>query len=132
MSLEQVLTVAKSKSDWYKQGVNYWVNTEATIDGVLGGFGKISAIDIKGSQDFIRALPKIELKGNCADCGGGVGRISQDLLCPIFKSVDLIDPTPHYIEAAKKNLADVETMGRFYQLGLEQWYVYHFYYHCYI
>jgi protein N-terminal methyltransferase len=122
-SLEEMwsteITTEESRETWYKQGVDYWTKTEATVDGVLGGFGSISDIDIRGSREFIKALPKINYKGNVADCGAGIGRTTKQLLCPLFKSVDLIDPTPPYIVAAKENLKDTATMGRFFQLGLE-------------
>lgn len=116
------ITTDESRENWYKQGVDYWTKTEATVDGVLGGFGSISDIDIRGSREFIKALPKINFKGKVADCGAGIGRTTKQLLCPMFQSVDLIDPTPPYIVAAKENLKDTPTMGRFFQLGLEQFY----------
>lgn len=116
------ITTTESRQEWYKQGVEYWTKTDATVDGVLGGFGSISDIDIRGSREFLKALPKLNFKGNVADCGAGIGRTTKQLLCPLFKSVDLIDPTPPYIVAAKENLKDTPTMGRFFQLGLEDFY----------
>ncbi len=67
-----------------------------------------AAADVKGSAEFIRslnvrahvaptrlsdALPltlsQIPM-GYAADCGAGIGRVSRELLCPLFQSVDLV------------------------------------------
>jgi hypothetical protein len=43
----------------YKQAADYWSNVDPTVDGMLGGFGKISQIDIEGSSKFLKALFKV-------------------------------------------------------------------------
>jgi len=43
----------------YKQAADYWSNVDPTIDGMLGGFGKISMIDIEGSSKFLKVLFKV-------------------------------------------------------------------------
>ena len=45
----------------YKQAADYWSNVDPTVDGMLGGFGKISQIDIEGSSKFLKALFKVLL-----------------------------------------------------------------------
>ena len=44
----------------YKKAADYWSGVDPTIDGMLGGFGKISQIDIEGSSKFLKALFKVE------------------------------------------------------------------------
>ncbi|KAG2301872.1 hypothetical protein Bca52824_030523 [Brassica carinata] len=40
------------KTQWYREGVSYWEGVEASVDGVLGGYGHVNDADIKGfSQD---------------------------------------------------------------------------------
>jgi len=113
---------AEKKDTWYKKGVNYWMGVDASVDGVLGGFGHISATDIKGSKDFLFNLNRINFTdGNAAECGGGIGRCSKDLLLPLFKSVDLIEPCEKFVDKAKVLLGDHPKMGQFLQLGLEGW-----------
>ena len=73
---------------WYKQGDAYWKDTEATLDGVLGGFAHISPIDIRGSKQFLKEIKCT--KGVAVDCGAGIGRVAKELLCPIFKKVDVL------------------------------------------
>lgn len=42
--------------EFYTAAVKYWEHVPPTIDGMLGGFGFISQIDIKGSTKFLKAL----------------------------------------------------------------------------
>lgn len=51
---------------WYKKAVSYWDQQEASYDGVLGGFGHVSDIDIRDSKQVLlkvrtarRACPQI-------------------------------------------------------------------------
>ncbi|KAL0793121.1 hypothetical protein Bca101_064498 [Brassica carinata] len=36
------------KTQWYREGVSYWEGVEASVDGVLGGYGHVNDADIKG------------------------------------------------------------------------------------
>lgn len=38
---------------WYGKAVNYWGQIDATVDGVLGGFGHVTGVDLKESQQFL-------------------------------------------------------------------------------
>ncbi len=119
-------SVQEKKHEWYKKGVDYWSSVEPTTQGVLGGFGRISDIDVRGSKAFLQSLGIVNFQGNAADCGAGIGRTSKSLLCPLFKSVDMIEPTPSFVKKAREDLAGIKTMNRFYQVGLEGWkYVIH-------
>ncbi|KAK8618229.1 hypothetical protein V6N13_132229 [Hibiscus sabdariffa] len=44
------------KTQWYREGVAYWEGVEASVDGVLGGFGQVNDADIKGSEAFLNSL----------------------------------------------------------------------------
>ncbi|KAK6263591.1 hypothetical protein QUC31_011682 [Theobroma cacao] len=44
------------KTQWYREGVAYWEGVEASVDGVLGGFGQVNEADIKGSEVFLNTL----------------------------------------------------------------------------
>lgn len=104
----------KSEDDvvWYDSAVKYWDNQAATDDGVLGGYGFVSDVDIRDSKKFLlKAMgPYIERckdqgrKLVAVDCGAGVGRISYCLLLHIFDEVDLLEPSKHLLEAARHRL----------------------------
>ena len=46
----QEVATPSAKDCWYTKGVDYWSKVEATVDGVLGGFGTISPNDLKHSK----------------------------------------------------------------------------------
>ena len=64
-----------------------------------------------------------------ADCGAGVGRVSQNLLLHHFQEVDVVEPSHHYIESACKALNGSSAQSwpsqhkavNFYKVGLENW-----------
>ena len=62
----------------------------SSYDGVLGGYGNLSQIDIDFSAKFLsevtKSLPKLVL-GTVLDCGAGIGRITKELLSAHFKHV---------------------------------------------
>jgi len=54
------------REQWYKKGVDYWMNVDATVDGVLGGFGRVSDTDVKGSKEFFTLLNRVNYDGAAA------------------------------------------------------------------
>lgn len=44
------------RKEFYEDAVKYWDEIPATVDGMLGGFGYISHIDIMGSKKFLKKL----------------------------------------------------------------------------
>ncbi|KAB1222893.1 Alpha N-terminal protein methyltransferase 1 [Morella rubra] len=107
------------KTDWYCQGVGYWQGVEASVDGVLGGYGHVNELDVQGSEAFLKTLlcERFPNSGtDChlvvLDCGSGIGRVSKNLLLRYFNEVrspemqvDLLEPVSHFIEVARENLA---------------------------
>ena len=57
---------------------------------MLGGFGHLSKKDTNYSLKFMLGLfqqrPKL-IRDSVIDCGAGIGRISKNLLCQVFKIV---------------------------------------------
>lgn len=120
---------------WYEAAVQYWDNQAPTDDGVLGGYGFVSDIDVRDSRIFLNkamGLVLADAKENkrtlvALDCGAGVGRVSRAFLLHHFQEVDLVEPSAHLLEAAKKDLwgpkktsfpASHRAVG-FFQQGLE-------------
>ena len=75
-------TNKEGKLLWYHQGVEYWNHVDATVDGVLGGFGSVSGADAKENERILRTVmyPEEEfneiLEKRALDVGAGVGRVS--------------------------------------------------------
>jgi len=103
--------------EWYSKAMDYWSQQDASINGVLGGFVDLHPIDTAGSEQFLnlvksqcpdamppRSSPSIPPTGLGADCGAGVGRITQFLLGKYLSKIDLIEPCEKLIEQAKIDL----------------------------
>ncbi|CAH2096272.1 unnamed protein product [Euphydryas editha] len=107
---------------FYKKAAKYWANVPATIDGVLGGYGHVSDIDIEGSKLFLNHILSLANPPNtklALDCGAGIGRVSRNLLIPYFKKVDLVEQDEKFISTAKQLLGEDNTkLGTLYKIGL--------------
>lgn len=103
--------------------IAYWSSTEATIDGVLGGFPQVSRIDLQGSSNFFAKLrrgskqlaPGQKLDRVC-DCGAGIGRITDGFLSKIADVVDIVEPVKSFTNQIK-----ADNVGRIFNLGIEDW-----------
>ncbi|KAI3935439.1 hypothetical protein MKW98_027579 [Papaver atlanticum] len=99
----------KNKNEWYRKGVGYWEGVEASVDGVLGGYGHVNDTDIKASEDFLKSIISERLgttrKLVALDCGSGIGRVTKNLLLRYFNEVDLEEPVSHFLEAARESLS---------------------------
>ncbi|KAI4324170.1 hypothetical protein L6164_023727 [Bauhinia variegata] len=129
---EQIGDTSK-KTEWYRQGVGYWEGVEASVDGVLGGFGNVNEADIRDSEAFLKILLSERLaRGNSGqplvalDCGSGIGRITKNLLIRYFNEVDLLEPVSHFLETARETLApgiqtdpDIHKAVNFYCVPLQ-------------
>lgn len=117
-------TTGVGGAGWYEGGARYWEGVSATLDGVLGGFARLSEPDVAGSRRFL--APFLSGKGSrsvsntrALDCGAGIGRITKQLLAKEFARVDLVEQNPQFVAAARKLLADSAAVGEFYTEGLQ-------------
>ncbi|CAH9077102.1 unnamed protein product [Cuscuta epithymum] len=105
-----------SKSQWYSSAIRYWENVEATVDGVLGGYGNVNDADVAASNEFLTTIlaERFPAQRDAAspasrivalDCGSGIGRVTKNVLIRHFNEVDLLEPVPHFLEAARASLA---------------------------
>ncbi|XP_028274478.1 N-terminal Xaa-Pro-Lys N-methyltransferase 1 isoform X2 [Parambassis ranga] len=116
--------IAEDETTFYSNAKDYWKEIPPTVDGMLGGYGSISSIDINGSKAFLQKfLGEGEGKtgtGCALDCGAGIGRITKRLLLPLFKTVDLVDVTPEFLDKAKSYLGeDSKRVGNYFCCGLQ-------------
>jgi protein N-terminal methyltransferase len=97
----------------------------ATIDGMMGGLTEISKRDLRTSHDFLKYF----LDGKCPnrkatsatralDCGAGIGRVTSNLLLPLFDTVDMVEQSDKFVDEAKR-LIKSSKMGCFYCSGLQ-------------
>ncbi|GAA5822723.1 hypothetical protein JCM11251_004356 [Rhodosporidiobolus azoricus] len=112
----------------FEAGVEYWANTEASVNGVLGGYGEgtpVPRLDATASRLLILSLlpqlstitpphltqpssassasPRPSRPFRALDCGAGIGRVTSTVLLALFDTVDLVEPVPSFVERAKNN-----------------------------
>lgn len=46
--------IAEDETSFYTNAEDYWKEVPPTVDGMLGGYGSISSIDINGSKAFLQ------------------------------------------------------------------------------
>ena len=45
--------------EYYNDAAKYWEGVDSTVNGMLGGFGKISEVDIEASNKLLKFLFKV-------------------------------------------------------------------------
>ncbi|KAH8371323.1 hypothetical protein KR093_006891 [Drosophila rubida] len=110
--------------EFYNKAQKYWAEVPATVNGMLGGLGYISAIDIQGSKNFLREI-KVPGKKLALDCGAGIGRVSRNLLMPLFATVDLVEQDTAFAEKARELCTSEagsrrNSLGEIYNVGLQE------------
>ncbi|XP_031143174.1 N-terminal Xaa-Pro-Lys N-methyltransferase 1 [Sander lucioperca] len=116
--------ITEVETRFYSKAEDYWREVPPTVDGMLGGYGSISSIDINGSKAFLQKFlgeGEGKTSAGCAlDCGAGIGRITKRLLLPLFKTVDLVDVTQEFLDKAKTYLGEEgNRVGRYLCSGLQ-------------
>jgi len=117
---------AFDRSSWYSDAVDYWAGVDATIDGVLGGFGHLTDIELRDSHAFVKkTLGAALLEGAprpgtlACDCGAGIGRVSKGLLLAYCEKVDIVENCKKYTDAAQKFVGE-EHINKTYVLGMQE------------
>ncbi|KAF7237259.1 N-terminal Xaa-Pro-Lys N-methyltransferase 1 [Varanus komodoensis] len=116
--------VVEDELEFYSKAEKYWRDVPPTVDGMLGGYGHISSIDISSSRKFLlrflRDGPARTGTSRALDCGAGIGRITKRLLLPLFKEVDLVDVTEDFLSKARSYLGEEGRRVRnFFCCGLQ-------------
>ena len=103
----------------------YWENESncpTSDDGVLGGYGRLTDPDVRGSNAFLDELYTIRpsmCRNIAADCGAGIGRVAKYLLLPRFDHVDLIEQSPRLLEASRDYIGPDSARTTCFTLGLQ-------------
>ena len=99
-------------SNWYTQAYDYWdaeENCPATDDGVLGGYGILTPLDVRDSVAFINHIVKLKpelILDKAADLGAGCGRVTKNLLLPLFKEVHLFEQSKRLVREAPSYIGE--------------------------
>ena len=101
------------ESEWYETTLRHWQTavTAESDDGVLGGYGYLDSIDVKGSLQFLAdswrgsssgPLPRPDTIA--VDCGAGIGRVSEGVLLQAFAKVQLVEVSEPLLAKARERL----------------------------
>ncbi|KAF8509260.1 AdoMet dependent proline di-methyltransferase-domain-containing protein [Gautieria morchelliformis] len=121
----------------YNEGINYWNEQPASLDGVLGGFGSgtLPRVDALGSRQFVqRLIPALctvpsavrplqpsprPPRTRALDVGAGIGRVTQTVLLHLFSDVVLLEPVEKFVREAFQNCQD--SLGATELPALKRW-----------
>ncbi|OJJ63536.1 hypothetical protein ASPSYDRAFT_83590 [Aspergillus sydowii CBS 593.65] len=112
--------------------IDYWNSIPATAGGMLGMLGAYpwySRIDLRGSKTFLgkvrRLIPGCPTEGKlnqAADCGAGVGRVTEGFLSQVCDVVDAVEPVAKFTQViTESSLKSSNVIGDIYTVGLEDW-----------
>ncbi len=114
----------RPRDSWYGKAAAYWDNIDATVDGVLGGFGDMTDVDLADSHAFFGRQGRICSKGTvtpgtlACDCGAGIGRVSEGLLLDYCEKVDIVEQCKKYTDAAREYVG-MDSIRNIYTQGLQ-------------
>lgn len=117
----------------YDKSKEYWDHQQATVDGMLGGFSRISKVDAASSNRFLSAFfdsPERTVKRQksrstspedeeinfavvntkqgkrALDCGAGIGRVTKLVLLNYFDKVDLLEQNQAFLDKAREYIGE--------------------------
>eukprot|EP00929_Paragymnodinium_shiwhaense_P007139 TRINITY_DN111087_c0_g1_i1.p1 TRINITY_DN111087_c0_g1~~TRINITY_DN111087_c0_g1_i1.p1 ORF type:complete len:759 (-),score=227.26 TRINITY_DN111087_c0_g1_i1:34-2310(-) len=104
-------------SGWYERNMQFWGNEADNVDGMTGG--GVSKADLEFSKPIMAQLASrcgSAADGRFAralDVGAGIGRVAKAILQPHCDRIDLVEPIPKHLEAAKRDLKEGSWPGEF-------------------
>ena len=63
----------------------------------------LDMVQVYGSQ--LKAVTGSAAPLAALDCGAGIGRVSEQLLLHLFAEVDLVEPSQHLLDTARRRLS---------------------------
>ncbi|KAL3678378.1 hypothetical protein R1sor_021334 [Riccia sorocarpa] len=100
----------EGREEWYTKSMMFWNEVDASVNGMLCGYGRLSSRDLMGSHKFLMDCFKTlktdwhESRVVALDCGAGIGRITKNLLVHFCDEVDLVEPIQRFLELARRDL----------------------------
>ncbi|XP_078542962.1 N-terminal Xaa-Pro-Lys N-methyltransferase 2 isoform X2 [Lissotriton helveticus] len=116
--------VIDGEIQFYARSRNFYKDVPATEEGMMGDFLELSDTDIASSRQFLRKFiggPGKACTGYALDCGSGIGRVSKNVLLPIFDNIELVDMMEPFLEEAQNYLEEgVDKVEALYCYNLQE------------
>lgn len=116
--------------------IEYWSSITPDVNGMLGGFPQISQIDLRGSASFLAKVRRVLVSSpntsssssvsgllkRGADCGAGIGRVTNGFLSKVCEVVDVVEPVEGFAEKIRDSeLKRSGKVDEVYVTGIESW-----------
>ncbi|XP_028666418.1 N-terminal Xaa-Pro-Lys N-methyltransferase 2 [Erpetoichthys calabaricus] len=116
--------VINGEKQFYARAKDFYKDVSASEEGMMGDFIELSEIDIEGSREFLKKFVGGTGKTGteCAlDCGCGIGRVTKNVLLPIFETVEMADMMEEYLIHAHENYLgnDADKIETYYCYSLQ-------------
>ncbi|KAK1164014.1 alpha N-terminal protein methyltransferase 1B-like [Acipenser oxyrinchus oxyrinchus] len=116
--------VIDGEKQFYVRAQNFYQDVPATEEGMMGDFLELSEVDIEGSREFLKKFVGGPGKAGTAcalDCGCGIGRVSKNVLLPVFETVEMADMTEDFLTHAHEHYLgdDADRVETYYCYSLQ-------------
>lgn len=111
------------KEAFYSDAKKYWSSIEPTVDGMLGGFERLDAADVRGSRDYLHSMFRIKpapRRRIALDCGAGIGRVTKRVLMPEYDQVDAVEQDKAFADKIYKFVGQSPKLGEVFNQGLQE------------
>ncbi|XP_053102244.1 N-terminal Xaa-Pro-Lys N-methyltransferase 2 [Hemicordylus capensis] len=116
--------VINGEIQFYARAKHFYREVPASEEGMMGDFIELSSTDIESSREFLRNFVGGPGKAGtdfALDCGSGIGRVSKNVLLPLFKHVELVDMMENFLAEAQNYLQDQgERVDMYYCCSLQE------------
>eukprot|EP00062_Callorhinchus_milii_P010761 gi/632956000/ref/XP_007893743.1/ PREDICTED: alpha N-terminal protein methyltransferase 1B [Callorhinchus milii] len=99
--------VIRGEMQFYAKAKRFYEEVPATEEGMMGDFVELNSLDVEASRAFLKKFVGGPGKADtefALDCGCGIGRVSRQVLLPVFSSVDMVDMIDNFLFAAPSYL----------------------------
>lgn len=120
---EQEENESIAKEAFYTDAKKYWSTIEPTVDGMLGGFERLNAADVRGSRDYLHSMFRIKpapRRRVALDCGAGIGRVTKRVLIPEYDQVDAVEQDKKFADKIYEFVGKSPKLGQVFNQGLQE------------
>ncbi|KAG5850594.1 N-terminal Xaa-Pro-Lys N-methyltransferase 2 [Anguilla rostrata] len=113
------------EKQFYARAQDFYKDVEPSEEGMMGDFIELSPIDLEGSRQFLKKFvggPGKAGTQRALDCGSGIGRVTKNVLLPVFETMDMADMMEEFLLHAHESYlgSDNERIDVYYCYSLQE------------